>query len=113
MSKLTTVANAATMTKRFRDKHAVIIHQPPVGKPPYVVNGYTFSKADIDALFAQAGGAAAGLKLYTTMDDQNNMSLVAVATDSQNNDILTATDSVAWDPTKCPPACGTNNLLNS
>ena len=113
MSKLTTVANPAPLTKRFRDKHAVIIHQPPVGRPGYVANAYLFSKSDIDTLFAQAGAQATGLRLYTTMDDQNDMSLVAVATDSSGNDILTASASVSWDPTKCPPACGTSNSLNS
>lgn len=71
----------------------------------------TFDKNEINQLLTQPG--CKGLRIYVGQDGAS-ISLIAVATDTNDTDILTAgSELIAAEAFPCPPMCGGNTALNS
>src|SRR5438105_5102120 len=95
------VTDAAAMTANYRSAN-------PNGK-----KGHVCGKSNINTLLAQS--EAKGIRFYYGIDGSTGkQELVAVATDSSENDILDAMGPLVLDrAVPCPPNCGNNNSLNS
>ncbi len=97
-----TLSEGAALTSAFRRAN-------PAGS---VISQYV-GGVKISALLAQTG--AVGIRVYYGLDTKGAPKLVAVAVDSNGNDILTAGSPMILDkfmpcPASCPP---TSNSLNS
>ena len=79
----------------------------PVGSTATI--GTFFGKDILNQLLAQGG--AMGIRFYFAIDGSGTQTLVAVAADAAENDMVNGI--VADVSTPCPPFCSTSNVLNS
>ena len=95
-----TLTEGATMTAAYRTSVATQTNP---------ILAFAFSKKAMGDLIAQEG--AAGVRFYRALDKENNEQTVAVAIDSDDNDLY---EGLIMDRAlHCPPACSTANRLNS
>lgn len=96
-----TLAEAAKMTKKFRDTL-----MPFLGG----IKGGFFGKDAINELLAQDG--AVGIRIYLGLSDDTVPlpQFILVAVDTDGNDM---TAKVKERGVMCPPVCGITNALNS
>lgn len=104
-----TLATAIAMTTRYRNQHP---EQYPLSE--------SFEIASIQNLLATPG--AAFLRIYYGLKENGQMDAILVAADSENRDILPATENtlattendpvILEDGFRCPPACPPPSPLN-
>ena len=90
------IDDAATMTAAWRDKGNAI-------------KGVFFGKDKLNDLLTTPG--AMGIRMYFAINN-NATTLVCVATDADENDIL-GSEVALEEAVPCPNRCGANNALNS
>jgi hypothetical protein len=92
--------DAADLTANFRNTYSTAI------------KGNFIGKNKINDLLAQTG--AKGLRIYNGITAMGAGTIVVVAADSSQDDILDAIDPMILDSAvPCPTACGASNDLNS
>lgn len=75
------------------------------------IKGYFYGKEKLQHLLDEDGSE--GIRIYFGETDKGEKTLVLVAADSYENDIITGTETKILDKgIACPPNCGTGNGLN-
>ncbi|AEA43230.1 hypothetical protein [Fluviicola taffensis] len=89
------ISVAAALTKAYREAHS--------GK----IQGAFIGKANIEKLIS---GNSKGIRFYYGLKEDGTPELVLVGADENEDDILNVVIDLAK---RCPPYCGSRNVLNS
>lgn len=91
--------SAGELTKRYRANN------------PDEIKGEYFSKKAINQLLNQTN--CVGIRIYFGNDTSNNLNLVIVGVNSEEDDLVGATNLCMEFGIPCPDNCSTDNMLNS
>jgi hypothetical protein len=89
-------AVAAALTKNYRD-----------AKPAGATKGIFIGKVNIERLLT---GTSKGIRFYFGQGTDGSPELILVGADENEDDLL---DCIVDNGIRCPPRCGSNNVLNS
>ena len=107
------LADAATMTSRYRDNSNNILAETYQDQA-ILPQCETFGKDSVLALMGQDG--VAGLRVYYGMDSNLKVHAILVGVDEQGADIIPTTNNdegvILEDAQRCPPACPPASPLN-